>query len=390
MSKNIYLDYAATTPVDPAVQRAMRPFFDILYGNASSLYTLGQGSKEALNISRRKISAILNCQPDEIIFTGSGTASINLALKGVLKKGDHLIVSAIEHPAVLDTAKYLKSIGVKVTTIPVNKNGLVDIHKVINSIQKNTKLISIMLANNEIGTIQPIQKIGSQIEKLNRSRSNKIYFHSDACQAAGTLELDVQKLHTHLLTLNAGKIYGPKGVGLLYIRRNTKLTPLLHGGGQEKKLYSGTENVPGIVGLAIALELASRRRSKENKRLTSLRDWTIREILKKIPGSHLNGDPLERLPNNINISFDGIEGESLVYYLDKKGIMVSVGSACSTLDSEYSHVIQALGKNKQYAAGTIRLTLGKFTTPADMIYTVKILTATVKHLRESAKIFTKK
>jgi len=386
MSKQIYLDYAATTPVDPEVQRAMRPFFDTWYGNPSSLYNLGQKSKQAVSDSRQKIAAIISCQPDEIIFTGSGTASINLALKGLLKKGEHLIISVIEHPAVIDTAHYLQTMGIKLTIVPVNKDGQIDVQKVLRSIQKNTRLVSVMYANNEIGTVQPIQKLGSAIEKLNRYKKTNIFFHTDACQAAGALDIDVRKLHVHMMTINAGKIYGPKGVGMLYVRRQTSLATLLHGGGQEKKLYSGTENVPGIVGLAKALELADRRRTKESKRLITLRDWTIREVLQKIPQTYLNGDPTNRLPNNISFSFDGIEGESLVYYLDKKGIQASVGSACSSLDSEYSHVIGALGKNKKYIASTIRLTLGKFTTRTDMVYTVKTLVQIIKHLRESGKM----
>lgn len=389
MPKNIYLDYAATTPTDPRVVQAMQKYWTEDYGNPSSLYALGQSSKRALNNSRQAVAKFLNCQADEIIFTGGGTESINLALKGLMANfpvGSHLITSAIEHHAVLHAVERLHKQGHPVSILPVDEFGLVKITDLEKAITENTVLVSIMTANNEIGTIQPIQKFGALINKLNRNRKNKIYFHTDACQATGALDLDVDKLHVDLLTLNASKIYGPKGVGVLYIKNGIPLIPLIDGGGQEKNLRSGTENVPGIVGLAHALELVQADKDKENKRLTELRDWLIKEILNKIPKSRLNGHAQDRLPNNINISIMDIEGEATLLYLDEIGVQASTGSACDSATLDPSHVIRALGNPYEAAHGSMRFTLGKYTTKQDLEYLMSKLPGIVETLRKTSPV----
>lgn len=392
MKKYIYLDNAATTATDPRVVKAMEPYWTKYYGNPSSLYHLGLKSKEAISISRIKISKILNCQADEIIFTGGGTESINLALKGVMSKvkEGHLIISSIEHHAVLHAAETLKKSGHKISILPVDAEGFVNLDDISKAIQDNTRLISIMLANNEIGVIQDIQKIGAFIEKINTLRLQKglakIYFHTDACQASGNLDLNVKKLHVDLLTINGSKIYGPKGVGALYIKTGTLLNPIIDGGGQEKNLRSGTENVPGIVGLATALELSQGSKDKENARLTKLRDQLISGILKIIPKTILNGHPTKRLANNVNISILDIEGEAMLLYLDEIGIQASTGSACTSTTLEPSHVIRALGCPYEVAHGSMRFTLGKDTTAEDIKYVLKYLPKIVVHLRAASPV----
>ncbi|MBU1202728.1 aminotransferase class V-fold PLP-dependent enzyme [Patescibacteria group bacterium] len=393
MKRNVYLDYASTTPVDPRVFSAMEPYFTKNFGNPSSLYKLGLKNKLAINEARYNISKIINCQADEIIFTGGGTESINLALKGVLtniEKG-HIITSAIEHHAVLHSAEKLnRSFGHEVSILPVDEFGLVRLDDVKKAIKDNTVIISIMMANNEVGTIEPIQEIGALISKINKERVAKdlpqIYFHSDACQATGAIDIDVQKMHLDLLTINASKIYGPKGVGALYIRNGTKLKALVDGGGQEKNLRSGTENVPGIVGFAKAVVLAHQEKKKENARLTKLRDWLIKEILTKIPKTRLNGHPSKRLPNNINISIMDIEGEAMLLYLDEVGIQASTGSACTSTTLDPSHVITALGCPYEAAHGSMRFTLGKYTKLEDLKYLMSQLPKIVDHLRHASPV----
>ena len=384
--RNIYLDYAATTPTDPRVVKAMDKYWNIEFGNPSSLYSLGQKAKDSIDNSRKSISKILNCNPEEIIFTGGGTASINLGIKGLVNSltntKKHIITSSIEHHAVVHSVDKLNKQGSEVSILPVDKYGLVNIQDLKKSIQSNTVLISIMMANNEIGTIQPIQKIGAYLEKLNKTRKKKIYFHTDACQAAGALDLNVKKLHIDLLTLNGSKIYGPKGIGILYIKKGTQLTSLIDGGGQEKNLYSGTENVPAIIGLTKALELVEKNKEKENKRLIKLRDYLINKILKTIPKTRLNGDSKERLPNNINISIMDIEGEAILLYLDEIGIQASTGSACTSTSLEPSHVIRALGAPYEVAHGSMRFTLGKHTKKKDLEYLMNKLPNIVKTLRK--------
>lgn len=391
----IYLDHAATTATDPEVVSVMAPYWTEKFGNPSSLYALGLESKLALDKARAEIAKILNCQATEIIFTGGGTESVNLAIKGLAfnylnsAEKPHLIISSIEHHAVFAAAERLKKIGFKVSVVPVDADGLIIFSELEKAIQADTFLISIMLANNEVGVIQDIQKIGNWLNKLNQQRAtdklNKIYLHTDACQAAGALELDIQKLHVDLLSLNGSKIYGPKGIGLLYLKNGISLVPLIDGGGQEKNLRSGTENVPAIIGLAKALSLAQTNKEKENKRLQDLRDWLIQELL-KIPKTILNGHPTKRLPNNINISFLDVEGEALLLYLDELGIQASTGSACTSTTLEPSHVIRALGRPYEAAHGSLRFTLGKHTSQADLKYLLQQLPIVVSKLRQASPV----
>ncbi len=392
--KPIYLDYASTTPTDPRVVRTMLPYFNKYYGNASSIYRLGQKSKEALNDARATAAKILNCQPEEIIFTGSGTESINLAIKGIIsaqgREGQHLITSAIEHHAVLNACSRMNQWGNDLSIIPVDKDGIIRLPDLAKAIKKNTVLVSIMAANNEVGSLQPIREIGIYLTKLNQKRLKAklpyIYFHTDACQATGAIELNVKKLHVDLLTVNGSKIYGPKGTGLLYIKKGTTITPLIDGGGQEKNLRSGTENVPGIVGLAKALEISEKARRQESRRLSQLRDWLIKEILGKIPKTRLNGHPSKRLPNNINVSILDLEGEALLLYLDELGISASTGSACTSDSLEPSHVIRALGAPYEAAHGSIRFTLGRQTTKKELKYLMSHLPKIVKRLRQTSPV----
>lgn len=382
IGKNIYLDHAATTYLIPPVVKAMQPYFEKFYANPSSLHSPGLQVKTAVNSARQTIAGILNAQPTEIIFTGGGTESINLAIKGVAlhKSKGHIITSKIEHPAVLSTCNYLEKKGFSVTYLDVDKYGSISLSELEKSICSDTILISIMYANNEIGTIEPIAEIGKIARKHN------ILFHTDACQAAGASELDVKKLEADLMTINGSKIYGPKGVGILYKRTNVPLEPLLHGGGQEFGIRSGTENVAGIIGFAKALELAQKEKNKENERLAKLRDYFITKILKAIPKSFLNGHPTRRLPNNANISFLDVEGESVLLYLNEYGIYVSTGSACSSNKLEISHVLNAIGLNHDAAHGSIRFTLGKRTTKAELDYVIKVLPGIISSLRKISPI----
>lgn len=380
----VYLDYAATTPLDPKVKKAMEPFFAKDFANPSSLYTLGQKSRLAIDQARKKIASILNCRPGEIIFTSGGTESNNLAILGAARKyssfGKHIIVSKIEHHAVLEPAHYLEKNGFEVTYLPVDKFGFVDLKALKSALRKETILVSIMYANNEIGTIEPVREISSLIREF-RGKNHLPLFHSDACQAAAFCSLNVQELGVDLMTVNGGKIYGPKGTGFLFVREGVELEPLIFGGGQERGLRSGTENVPGIVGLAKALELAQKEKDKEGERLKKLRDYLIQEILKRIPKTILNGHPTMRLPNNVNVSILDIEGEALILYLDEYGISCSTGSACSSATLEPSHVLLAIGLSPAVAHGSLRLTLGKETTKKQIDYFLNKLTLCVQKLR---------
>ncbi len=379
METNIYLDHAATTPVDPRVVEAMQPYFTEKFGNPSSIYQTGQIARNAIEKARMEVANILGAMPEEIIFVAGGTESDNLAIFGVAKanshKGKHIITSKIEHHAVLHPCEQLEKEGFEVTYIPVEKNGIVDPEKVKNAMRDDTILVSIMYANNEVGTIQPIAKIGRACKKRG------IPFHTDACQASGALPLNVDKLHLDLMTINGSKMYGPKGIGVLYIRKGTAIKPIIFGGQQEKKMRPGTENVPAIVALAKALQLAEESREKESARLCELRDYMIREILAKIPRTELNGDPIQRLPNNVNVSVLEIEGEALLLRLDMKGISASSGSACSSGSLDPSHVILALGKTHFVAHGSIRFSLGKSTTKKDIDYVLDVLPKIVDDLR---------
>lgn len=390
--RKIYLDYAATTYIDSKILNRMLPFLKENFGNPSSLYLLGRRAKIAINDARQNISRILNVNPEEIIFTGSGTESDNLAVFGVVrayqKFGKHIIVSKIEHKAVLEAVKKLEKEGFKITYLGVDSRGLVNLSELKKSLRKDTILVSIMYANNEIGTIQPINDIAKIIKNF-RSISQLIFpiFHTDACQAAGALDLKINRLGVDLLTFNGSKIYGPKGIGCLYVSKNIKLEPVIVGGGQENNLRAGTENVALIVGFAEALKLAEKLRKKESQRLKKIRDYLIKRILKIIPDSQLNGHPIKRLPNNINVSFDGVEGESLVLMLDKQGVFASTGSACTSNNLDPSHVLLATGLAPKLAHGSLRLTLGRKTTKLDLDYVLKILPGIVYKLRKISSVY---
>lgn len=387
--KIIYLDYAATTPLSPEVFKAMLPYLKEDFGNPSSVHILGQRAQIAIDKAREKIAKFLNCQAEEIIFTGSATEANNLAIKGLLEnlrlkiKNCHIITSQIEHHAVLEPCKELEKNGVKVTYLPVNKEGLVSVSDVKKAIRPNTVLISIMYANNEIGTIQPIAEIGRRLKSKIQNQKSKIYFHTDAVQAVNYLNCDVQKLGVDLLTISGHKIYGPKGIGALFIRKGTPVQPLIFGGGQESGFRSGTENVAGIVGLGEAINQIQNLKSKsQNSKIKRLRDKLIEGILKTIPGSQLNGSRKNRLPNNLNISFEGVEGEAMVIALDEEGICASTGSACSSRSLEPSHVLLALGLSPEQAHSSLRLTLGRYTTKEEIDKVLKVLPKIVARLRK--------
>lgn len=389
--KQIYLDHAATTPMDHRVLEAMTPYFSDTPGNPSSFHTPGLRAKEAVTEARQTIAKILNIREDEVIFTSGGTESDNLALLGIIRahkdKGNHVITSSIEHHAVLEPLLHLqKKKEIDLTIIPVDRDGKVDPEAVAKAIRPNTILVTIMMANNEIGTIEPIADIGREIIKWRKAQITPLpYFHTDACQAAGVLDLDVEKLHVDLLTLNGSKIYGPKGIGMLYVRRAVKIEPLIRGGGQEKNYRSGTENVPGIIGLAKALELAQQDKDTENTRLTKLRDRLVEGLL-KIPKSRLNGHPTDRLPNSVNVSFLDIEGEAAVLYLDAEGVYISTGSACASLSLDPSHVILATGLSYEAAHGSLRFTLGHDTTEADIDHVIAVMPGIVERLRHMSPV----
>lgn len=391
----IYLDHAATTYVDPKVEKAMMPFFGKIFGNPSSLYEIGRVANGELNNARRKVAEVLHALPDNIIFTGGGTESDNLAVFGVarahVKKGKHIITTKIEHHAILHSLAQLEKEGFEVTYLETDSQGFVSPKKVLAAIRPDTILVTIMYANNEIGTVEPIADIGREILKWRKSK-NTVYpfFHTDACQAAGALELDVEKTHVDLMTINGSKIYGPKGVGVLYKRRGVNIQPIILGGGQEMNFRSGTENLAGIIGLTKALELAQKNRLDENMRLIDLRNYFFEQLKKKIEKIKLNGPDLGnesvRLPNNLNVTFLDVEGEALLLYLDAFGIMCSTGSACTSTSLEPSHVILALGLPYEYAHGSLRFTLGHCNTKKDIDYVMKYLPAIVAQLREISPV----
>lgn len=411
--KQIYLDHAATTYLNPKVKKTMEPFWNDYFGNPSGLYKKGREALNAISVARKTISQILNARADEIVFTAGGSESINLAILGVARQyrlhnkvGGHIIASSVEHHAVLNCLEALKQEGFEYSLIEVDEYGFVKLDELKNSIRPDTILISVMYANNEIGTIEPISNIGKWLKGVNELRTKqnqpKIIFHTDSCQAAGSLDLDVQKLGVDLLSANGSKIYGPKQTGFLYVKSGVKLRPLIFGGGQEKNLRSGTENVAGIVGLAEALSLSQKNRLKENKRLSSLRDYFIKELFKKIPKIVLNGpkdiktlpspkvkkgqENLKRLPNNINVSILDIEGEALLLYLDAYNIAMSTGSACTSTSLDPSHVILAIGRPYEYAHGSMRFTLGKQNTKTDIDYVMKVLPGVVEELRRISPV----
>jgi len=380
MKKKVYLDYASTTPADPRVVRAMLPFFSKKFGNTMSLHSFGQEAKQALEESREAVADIICAKPDEIIFTSSATESNNLALKGVAfankEKGKHIIISQIEHPCIVESARWLESQGFEITRLAVDKYGLINPEDVKRAIRKDTILVSIIHASNEIGTIEPIEEI-SRICK-----ENGIYFHTDAAQSFGKIPIDVNKMNIDLLTASSHKMYGPKGAALLFVREGTKIEPFIHGGGHEGGLRSSTVNTPAIVGFAKACQICKKEMKKENQRLSKLRDELIKGIFKKIPDSYLNGHPQKRLPNNANFWFKFVEGESIIIQLDLLGISASTGSACSSAKLEPSHVLLAIGLKPQEAHGSLRLSLGRWTTKEDINYILKVLPEIIKKLRE--------
>jgi cysteine desulfurase len=377
--KKIYLDYAATTPVDLRVKKAMLPYFSEKFGNTMSLHFFGQEAKLALENSRQVLADFINADLNEIIFTGSATESNNLALKGVAlankSKGNHIIISSIEHPCIVESAKWLKKQGFLITELPVDKFGMVNPQDVKKAITDKTILVSIIHASNEIGTIQPIVEIGKICKDA------KVLFHTDASQSFGKITIDVKKMNIDLLTASSHKIYGPKGAALLYVKKGIILEPVLHGGGQENGLRGSTVNVPAIVGFAKATEICEKEMAKENARLTKLRNKLIKNIL-KIKNSHLNGHPVKRLSNNANFWFDFIEGKSLVMQLDLEGIACSTGSACSSFKLEPSHVLLATGLRPEQAHGSLRVSLGRFTTEKEINQLIKVLPKIVKHIRQ--------
>jgi len=380
MMKRIYFDYAATTPVDPRVMGAMLPYFNKKFGNTMSLHSFGQEAKQALEESREKVANLIGAKSEEIIFTGSATESNNLALKGVAfankKRGNHIIISPIEHPCIMESAEWLKSQGFEITRLPVDKYGFINPEDLRQAIRKETILVSIIHASHEIGTIQPIEKIG----KICREKG--VYFHTDAVQSFGKISIDVNKMNVDLLSASSHKMYGPKGAALLFVRKGVKIEPILHGGGQEQGFRSSTVNVPAIVGFAEACEIAQKEMKKEGERLSKLRDKLIKGVLQKIRGSHLNGHPTKRLPNNANFWFEFVEGESMVIQLDLMGMAASTGSACSSVKLEPSHVLLAIGLKHEQAHGSLRLTLGKWTKEEEIRYLLKVLSGIVKNLRE--------
>ena len=393
LKNHIYLDYAATTPVDGTVFKVMKPYLTEKFGNPSSLYKRGMDAQKALDEARKSIARQVNARSPEIIFTAGGTESCNLAVFGIAKKfkpaakfKPHIIASKIEHHAVLNPLTALAGEGFSVSLIDVDKNGLIKIEDLFKAIRPQTILVSVMYANNEIGSIQPIAEIGKRLAKINIERLKKrqptIIFHTDACQAAGSLDLNVNRLNVDLMSVNGSKIYGPKQTGFLFARTGVNLKPLIYGGGQENNLRSGTENVPGVVGLARALELAQKSRELENKRISGLQKYLISKLL-KISGVCINGPDagVRRLPNNINISIQGVEGEALMLYLDSYGIEVSTGSACTTGLADPSHVLLAIGSKPADANSSIRMSLGKLTTKQQLDYVTTIISGLIKELR---------
>lgn len=377
--KRIYLDYAATTPVHPDVLQAMLPYFTDKFGNPSSIHTCGQEAKGAIESARQSVAGLIGALKEEIFFTSGGTESDNFALQGVClaneNKGNHIITSAIEHHAVLETCRHFEKKGFTVTYLPVDKHGTVDPADVRKAIKKTTLLISVMHANNEVGTIQPLVEIGRI------SREANIYFHTDAVQTVGHIPVDVNELGVDLLSMSAHKLYGPKGIGALYIRKGTRIAPFIHGGGQEGGRRAGTENVPGIVGFGKAAEIARREMAEEVAHLTVLRDRFIGDLQQRIDHITLNGHPVQRLPNNINISISFVEGEAMLLNLDMQGICASTGSACSSGNLEASHVLIATGCSHEQAHGSLRFTLGKWTTEEDLKKVLDVLPPIVKKLR---------
>ncbi|OGX23326.1 MAG: cysteine desulfurase NifS [Omnitrophica WOR_2 bacterium RIFCSPHIGHO2_02_FULL_45_21] len=386
--ERIYLDYAATAPCDPLVLEAMKPYFSEKFGNPSSIHSFGQEAKKATEDSRLILADFLGAKPEEIVFTSGGTESSNFALFGMFgaleKKGNHIITSSIEHHAISEPCKILEKRGCAVTYLKVDKNGLVDPREVLKSITEKTILISIMHANNEIGVIEPIAEIG----KIAKEKA--VAFHTDAVQTVGHIPVNVNDLNVDLLSLSAHKFYGPKGVGALYIRKGTRINKFLHGGDQERGLRASTSNVSGIVGLGKAAALCKEKMAQEAEFQSGLRDVLIKGLLARIEKSYLNGHPSLRLPNNVNISLEYIEGESMLLHLDMLGIAASTGSACTSSSLEPSHVLLAIGLPHEIAHGSLRFTLGRWTKKSDIDYLIEVLPGIIDRLRKMSPLYEKK
>jgi len=385
MDKKIYFDHAATTPTRKEVLDEMIPYFTEKYGNPSSVYSIANITKSAIDQARMRVAEAIGANEKEIFFTSGGTESDNWAIKGIAEnyhsKGNHIITTKIEHHAVLETCEYLEKKGYEVTYLDVDEYGLIDLEQLKKSIKDTTILISIMFANNEIGTIQPIAEIGAI------AREKGIVFHTDAVQAVGQVDINVEDMNIDLLSLSGHKIYGPKGVGALYVRRGIKLRSYIHGGAQEKRRRAGTENVPGIVGLGKAIEIVKSNRDEIVKKQIELRDYLIEKVLKEVPYTKLNGHPTKRLPNNVNFSFRFIEGESLLIMLDMKNICASSGSACTSGSLDPSHVLLAIGLPHEIAHGSLRISLGEKNTKEEIDYLVKSVKEIVSRLRDMSPLY---
>ncbi len=383
--ETVYFDNSATTKTDEEVVKEMLPYITENYGNASSIYKLGRDNRKAVEEARDKVAKALGCESSEIYFTAGGSESDNTAIKGIAKaykdKGNHIITSKIEHPAVLETCRELEKEGFEVSYIGVDENGILNLEELKNAIKPTTTLISIMFANNEIGTIQPIKEIGEI------AKEHKIIFHTDAVQAVGNVKIDVNELGIDSLSLSAHKFYGPKGIGALYVRKGVKFNKLIDGGHQEKNKRAGTENVAGIVGLGKAIELAYENLEEHNKKIKELRDYYVEQIKQKIPYIKINGDMEKRLPGNSNISFRFIEGEGLLLNLDLKGICASSGSACTSGSLDPSHVLLAIGLPHEIAHGSLRISMGKYNTKEEVDYLIESLVEIVNRLREMSPLW---
>ena len=390
--KKIYLDHGATTPVDKKVLAAMLPYFSEKFGNAMSIHSFGSVANEAVEKARKQTADFFGAKPEEIIFTSGATESNNLVVKGVVsahyknnKNIPHIITTAFEHHCVLDACKEMERSGMaEVTFVKPDKEGIVSVKDIERAIKPNTMLVSMMYVNNEIGTVQPIAEIGKIISKIDEQRAvnNKVSFHTDATQAINYFDCDINKLGVDLLSMSAHKIYGPKGIGALYIRKGTAIKRMQDGGGQEAGKRAGTHNVPGIVGLGAAISMINEQRTKNNKKIIELRNYLISGVLKEIPEAKLNGSKTKRSPNNANFSFRNVEGESLLLMLDIEGIAASTGSACTSGSLEPSHVLLSLGMKHEDAHGSLRLTLGKGTTKKEIDYTIKKLKEIVEKIRK--------
>ena len=385
MGKRIYMDHSATTPMRCEVLEAMRPYFEDTFGNASSVHTFGQEARQAIETARGRMASLIGAVPEEVFFTSGGTESDNLALVGVAqayrKKGRHLVTSAVEHHAVLNTCRSLEKAGFELTVLGVDQCGLVDPDELRSALRSDTVLVSVMMANNEVGTIEPIAELARV------AREGGVIFHTDAVQAAGKVPMDVEQLGVDLLTVSAHKLYGPKGVGALYRRRGTRLTPMMRGGHHERSLRPGTENVPGIVGMAAALELACREMPEETRRLSKLTSRLQNGILQRIDQVTVNGHALHRLPHLCNVSVAGVEGESMLLALDASGIACSTGSACTSGSLEPSHVLMAMGIPPETAHGSLRFSLGRINTEDDVDHVLDVLPAVVARLREMSPVY---